>query len=221
MHRIKFIPFNFSVFLRAKSRMGFQASEASAPPFYTQTSHFLNVPGSRGTSFSLSGRQTVFHQSRPTRLRKFFQEDPQTCPALQNLARSNQAPKFTSCQEPGRGRGKTRNFPGPAPSFFPPPPAPSQAPPPAVPRLPRRAKARRDLFPKPEVDSALRTAPPNRSVTKRVQACRQEARPSTWRGKPAPCGSGRGPRSAPVSAPRGPAAWASSVVLPLLWDAGR
>lgn len=92
---------------------------------------------------------------------------------------------------------------------FPPPPAPSQAPPPAVPRLPRRAKARRDLFPKPEVDSALRTAPPNRSVTKRVQACRQEARPSTWRAKPAPSGSGRGPRSAPVSGPRGPAAWAS------------
>lgn len=126
MHRIKFIPFNFRVFLRAKSLMGFQASGASAPPFYTQTSHFLNVPGSRGTSFSLSGRQTVFHQSRPTRLRKFFQEDPQTYPALQNLASSNQAPKLTSCPEPGRGRGKARNFPGPAPPRSLPAPASSQ-----------------------------------------------------------------------------------------------
>ncbi|KAK2086212.1 hypothetical protein P7K49_035637, partial [Saguinus oedipus] len=75
------------------------------------------------SSFFLAA-QTLFHQSQPTRLRKFFQDDPQACPSVQNPSISDRFRDLPPAQSLARA-WKIGGASRPRPSALPPNPLPA------------------------------------------------------------------------------------------------
>lgn len=128
--RIKPTPVNLTAVLPAPGRMGLQAP---ALPFPLRRPTFRVHQAPRPACF-LPGRLTLFPQSRPTRLRRSFPEDPKP-PVPADPAQPPRAPGFTSSR---RGAGGVAN------ADFRPRPSRHRSQPGSAPaglRLPRRASS--------------------------------------------------------------------------------